>query len=34
VAPVKYSNRESFEAFKDVIDVMYKVAVSAGVLIN
>ena len=34
VAPVKYSNRDSFEAFKEVIDVMYKVAIAAGVLIN
>jgi protein involved in polysaccharide export with SLBB domain len=34
VAPVKYSNRESFEAFRDVIDIIYKVAVAAGVLIN
>ncbi|MDR3166068.1 MAG: SLBB domain-containing protein [Synergistaceae bacterium] len=34
VAPVKYSGRDSFEVFKDVIDIMYKVAVSAGVLIN
>jgi hypothetical protein len=34
VAPVKYTVRDSFEAFKEVIDVMYKVAIAAGVLIN
>jgi protein involved in polysaccharide export with SLBB domain len=34
VAPVKYSNRESLDSFRDVIDVMYKVAVSAGVILN
>ena len=34
VVPVKYMNRESIESFKDAIDVVYKVAVSAGVIIN
>ncbi len=34
VAPVKYSNRQSFEAFKDAVDIIYKVALSVGVLIK
>jgi protein involved in polysaccharide export with SLBB domain len=34
VAPVKYSNKESFDSFRDVIDVMYKVAISAGVILR
>ena len=34
VAPVKYSNRQSLEAFKDAVDIIYKVAVSVGVLIK
>jgi protein involved in polysaccharide export with SLBB domain len=34
VAPVKYSSRESLEAFRDAIDVIYKVAVAVGVIIN
>lgn len=34
VAPVKYSSRQSIEAFKDAIDIIYKIAVSVGVLIN
>ena len=34
VVPVKYMNRESIENFKDAIDVIYKVAVAAGVIIN
>jgi hypothetical protein len=34
VAPVKYSNRQSFEAFKDAVDIIYKVAVAVGVIIN
>ena len=34
VVPVKYSNREAMESFKDAIDVIYKVAVAAGVIIN
>ncbi|MDR1649598.1 MAG: SLBB domain-containing protein [Synergistaceae bacterium] len=34
VAPVKYSNRQSFEAFKDAVDIIYKVAVAVGVIIK
>ena len=34
VGPVKYLNRESIESFKDAIDVVYKVAVAVGVIIN
>ena len=34
VVPVKYSDRQSLENFKDAIDVIYKVGVSAGVIIN
>ncbi|MDR2522441.1 MAG: hypothetical protein LBC93_01895 [Synergistaceae bacterium] len=34
VVPVKYSNRQSLETFKDVVDIIYKVAVSVGVLIK
>lgn len=34
VVPVKYLDRGSIESFKDAIDIIYKVAVSVGVLIN
>ena len=34
IVPVKYMDRQSFEMFKDTIDIIYKVAVSAGVIIN
>lgn len=34
VVPVKYSDRQAFDNFRDTIDVIYKVAVTAGVLIN
>ena len=34
VVPVKYSDRQSLENFKEAIDVIYKVGVSAGVIIN
>jgi protein involved in polysaccharide export with SLBB domain len=33
VVPVKITNRESIEAFKEGLDIIYKVAVSAGVVI-
>ena len=34
VVPVKYMDRTSVESLKDTIDIIYKVAVSAGVLIK
>jgi protein involved in polysaccharide export with SLBB domain len=34
VAPVKYSNRESAESLKDVVDTIYKVAVAVGVILR
>ena len=34
VVPVKYLNRQAFEGFKDAIDVIYKIALSAGVIIR
>ena len=34
VVPVKYLDRQPMEAFKDAIDVIYKVAVAAGVIID
>ena len=34
VVPVKYLDRQPIESFRDAIDVIYKVGVSAGVLIN
>ena len=34
VVPVKYMNRESIETFKDTIDIIYKVAVAAGVILD
>ena len=34
VVPVKYMNRESTETLKDAIDVIYKVAISVGVILN
>ena len=34
VVPVKYMDRQTIETFKDAVDVIYKVAVGAGVIIN
>jgi protein involved in polysaccharide export with SLBB domain len=34
VAPVKYSSRESVDSLKDVVDVIYKVAIAVGVVLN
>lgn len=34
VVPVKYLDRQPIENFKDVIDVIYKVAIAAGVIID
>ncbi|MDR1378676.1 MAG: SLBB domain-containing protein [Synergistaceae bacterium] len=34
VAPVKYSDRQSFESLRDTIDIIYKVAVAVGVIIR
>ena len=34
VVPVKYLSRESIDNFKDAVDIVYKVAVAAGVIIN
>ena len=34
VVPVKYMNRESTETLKDTIDIIYKLAVSVGVILN
>jgi protein involved in polysaccharide export with SLBB domain len=34
VAPVKYSNRESAETLADVVDIIYKVAVAVGVILQ
>ena len=34
VVPVKYSDRLALDSFKDAIDVIYRVAVSTGVIIN
>ena len=34
VVPVKYVSRESIESFRDAVDVVYKVAVAAGVIID
>jgi protein involved in polysaccharide export with SLBB domain len=34
IAPVKYTDKQSFESFRDAIDVIYKVAVAVGVVIN
>ena len=34
VVPVKYSDRQSLENFKDAIDVIYKVGVATGVIVN
>lgn len=34
VVPVKYMDRTTFESFKDAIDIVYKVAVSVGVILN
>lgn len=34
VVPVKYLNRDTIETFKDAIDVIYKVAISVGVILN
>ncbi len=34
VVPVKYLDRQGIESFKDAVDVVYKVAVASGVIIN
>jgi hypothetical protein len=34
VAPVKYSNRESVETLANVVDIIYKVAVAVGVILQ
>ena len=34
VVPMKYSDRASIENLKDTIDIIYKVAVAAGVILN
>ena len=34
VVPVKYNDRQGIESFKDTIDVIYRVAVATGVVIN
>jgi protein involved in polysaccharide export with SLBB domain len=34
VAPVKYADRQSFESFRDAIDIVYKVAVAVGVILK
>lgn len=34
VVPVKYLDRQPVESFKDAIDIIYKVAVAAGVIID
>ena len=34
VVPVKYMNRESIETLKDTIDIIYKVAVAVGVVLD
>lgn len=34
VVPVKYLDRQSLESFKDAVDVIYKVAVAVGVIID
>lgn len=34
IVPVKYMDRQSFEMFRDTMEIIYKVAVSAGVIIN
>ena len=34
VVPVKYSDRQALDNFRDTIDVIYKVAVAAGVIIR
>ncbi|MBQ3402316.1 MAG: SLBB domain-containing protein [Synergistaceae bacterium] len=34
VVPVKYMDRQGIESFKDAVDIIYKIAVAAGVIIN
>ena len=34
VVPVKYSDRQGIESFKDAIDIVYKIAVATGVVIR
>ncbi len=34
VVPVKYVDRQGIDSFKDAVDVIYRVAVSTGVVIN
>lgn len=34
VVPVKYLDRQAMDSFKDAVDIIYKVAVAVGVIIN
>ena len=34
VVPVKYSDRNAIENLKDTVDIIYKVAVAAGVILD
>ena len=34
VVPVKYTDRQALDSFKDAVDVIYRVAVATGVVIN
>ena len=34
VVPVKYLDRQNAESFKDTVDIIYKVAVATGTIIN
>ena len=34
VVPVKYTDRYAIDSFKDAVDVIYRVGVSTGVIIN
>ncbi|MBQ2617819.1 MAG: hypothetical protein IJF90_13250, partial [Synergistaceae bacterium] len=34
IVPVKYLDRQPIEGFKDAVDIIYKIGVAAGVIIN
>ena len=34
VVPLKYVDRQAIDSFKDTIDVIYRIAVATGVVIN
>ena len=34
IVPVKYIDRQPIEGFKEAVDIVYKIGVAAGVIVN